>query len=217
MTVSPAPLTAARRPSVAAGVTAAVALAAVAALGADVYDRPPGPFDARTETWALAHRTRTVLVAFEWITRIGEPAVVFMFAVLVAVWLWWTGARRGAAMLVAAPASAILVFNLIKQLVHRARPAGGLLLRAATYSFPSGHAAVSAAAFGTLGLVLAREGRLSRPIAGLLAVGCPLVIGLSRIYLGAHWATDVLAGWCLGAAIAAIAAGAYQRVTNTPR
>ena len=79
-----------------------------------------------------------------------------------------------------------------------------------TFSFPSGHATTSAAVFGTLGWVLAREGKLPRWLAVTLAVLCPLLIGFSRIYLDVHGATDVLAGWAAGAAIAALSAGVYE-------
>ena len=207
----------ARRVWAASAATAAAALASVALLGGEVYDHAPGALDLGAERWALAHRTTAALVPFEWITRIGEPAVVFALAVGIAIWLWRTGARRAAAATAVAPLVAIVVFNLVKQLVHRARPEGGLLLRAVTYSFPSGHAAVSAAAFGTLGWVLAREGTLSSTGAMLLAVVCPVLIGLSRIYLGVHWATDVLAGWCLGLAVAALSAGVYERGRRSAR
>lgn len=189
---------------------AAGASATVAELGHEVYERPPGAFDAGVREWALAHRTPGGLVAFEWVSRLGAPAPVSAFALLVALWLWRAGRRLGAAVVGAAPLLAVVLFNAIKQIVHRSRPEGRLLLREVTFSFPSGHAAVSAAAFGTLAWVLAREGRLSRGAAVILAVVPPLFIGLSRVYLNVHWATDVLAGWCVGVAIWAFAAGAYE-------
>ncbi len=201
-----------RRDWAAAGATAAVGLATTAGLGGEVYDRGPGSFDVRVHDWAVAHRAPGLLVGFEWVTRIGEPAVVVAIAVATAIWLWRVGARHAAIVLASAPVTAVIVFNVVKQLVHRARPVGGLLLRAATYSFPSGHSVVSAAAFGSLAWVLARESILSWRVATLLAVLCPLLIGVSRIYLGVHWATDVLGGWCLGFAIAALWIGGYERV-----
>ena len=199
---------------------AAVALpttATVAVLGAYVYTHAPGPLDQGAEAWALAQRTPALLRAFAAISRFGAPAFVFATTAIVALLLWRGPARhrasgREAALLVAAPAFAVFAFNVIKLLVHRTRPAGGSLLPLLTYSFPSGHAAVSAAGFLTLGWVLARDGRVPRWLAALIAVVPPLAIGASRVYLDVHWATDVIAGWCLGAAIAALAAAAYERM-----
>ena len=202
---------------------AAVALpstATVAVLGAHVYAHAPGPLDRGAEAWALVHRTPGLLAAFAAISRFGAPAFVFATMAIAALLLWRAAARRGAtgreaALLVAAPALAVLAFNLLKLLVHRARPAGGLLLPLKTFSFPSGHAAVSAAGFLTLGWVLGRDGRVPGWLAALIAVVPPLAIGASRVYLDVHWATDVSAGWSLGAAVAALAAAAYERIRAT--
>lgn len=205
-TVSSRPVTAVALPT-----TAAVAL-----LGADVYGRGPGALDRGVEAWALAHRTPGLLAAFALISRVGAPSGVFLVMAVVALLLWRARARREAsrrvaALVLAAPAVAVLAFNLIKLLVHRTRPAAGLLLPLMTYSFPSGHATASAAGFLTLGWVLGREERLPGWVAALVAVLPPLAIGASRVYLDVHWTTDVIAGWCLGAAVAAVAAAAYER------
>ncbi|GJG85069.1 hypothetical protein tb265_02500 [Gemmatimonadetes bacterium T265] len=190
---------------------ATAALCAVAGLGDRVFDHAPGTLDAGVRTWMLAHRTPAPLHAFEWISRVGAPPYTFLLAVIVAVWLWQAQARHVASVVVAAPIVAVAIFNIVKQIVHRTRPAGGLLLRDVTFSFPSGHATASAAVFGTLAWVLAREGKIPWLVAVLLAVLCPLLIGLSRVYLDVHWATDVIAGWCAGAGVAALSAGAYER------
>jgi undecaprenyl-diphosphatase len=69
-------------------------------------------------------------------------------------------------------------------------------------SFPSGHAMLSAVTYLTLGALLARsqERKSLRVYVLSVAIVLTLIIGMSRVYLGVHWPTDVLAGWCLGAA-----------------
>jgi undecaprenyl-diphosphatase len=71
-----------------------------------------------------------------------------------------------------------------------------------TASFPSGHAMLSAVTWLTLGALLMRVEPRRRVKAYVLALAVltTLLVGASRIYLGVHWPTDVLAGWCIGAA-----------------
>jgi undecaprenyl-diphosphatase len=86
-----------------------------------------------------------------------------------------------------------------------ARPRPDLVAHAVdvtSMSFPSGHAMLSAVTYLTLGALLARsqERKSLRVYVLSVAIVLTLIIGMSRVYLGVHWPTDVLAGWCLGAA-----------------
>jgi undecaprenyl-diphosphatase len=80
------------------------------------------------------------------------------------------------------------------------------LVEVSTLSFPSGHAMGSAVTYLTLGALLARtQPRRHIKIYVLtVAVLLTLMVGISRVYLGVHWPTDVLAGWCAGSAWALI-------------
>lgn len=71
-------------------------------------------------------------------------------------------------------------------------------------SFPSGHSVLSAATFLTLAMLISslEPNRATKVMVFILAMGLMLAVGFSRIYLGVHWPSDVLAGWCLGAACA---------------
>lgn len=99
------------------------------------------------------------------------------------------------------------VGSLLKLIIGRRRPATYLPRRwhLKTHSFPSGHALGSAAAYGTVALLLNEVGS-GGSLAALFLVGMIIVIGFSRVYLGAHYPSDVMAGWLLGAAGACIAA-----------
>ena len=89
----------------------------------------------------------------------------------------------------------------LKSLLHRPRPElVPHLAVVSNASFPSGHAMISAAIYLTLGAMLAetQPRRSARIFLMLFSALLVLAIGLSRIYLGVHWPSDVLAGWCLG-------------------
>ncbi|WP_018716055.1 phosphatase PAP2 family protein [Brachymonas chironomi] len=136
------------------------------------------------------------------ITALGSTSVLSLLVLLVVLFLWLLG-RRGMALyvLVSTSVGAGLSF-LLKALFQRPRPNlfphGDTVL---TASFPSGHAMISTLVYLTLGVLLARlltERRLEIFVV-LSAMLVALLVGLSRIYLGVHWPTDVLAGWAGGA------------------
>jgi undecaprenyl-diphosphatase len=103
-------------------------------------------------------------------------------------------------------AGAVGLYHLVKYLVGRPRPPPAIWIgHFSGASFPSGHAAQSVACYATLALIVSA----GRPLWVKITVGCVaglvvLVVGGSRIYLGAHWLTDVLAGYALGLAWVAV-------------
>jgi undecaprenyl-diphosphatase len=114
----------------------------------------------------------------------------------------WELLRRNynRALVTALTLAAFPLFFIVKETVSRARPADKLVIATGLpgYSFPSGHAVTSAAAFGILAILA--YSHLPKPWKQIVFSACLLlifVIGVSRIYLGAHYPTDVLGGWLL--------------------
>ena len=124
-----------------------------------------------------------------------------LFALLVAAWLLM-GKKRPAAWLAIAVGGSVVLDVALKITFHRARPTPFVGTVPASYSFPSGHALSSFCFYGVLaGLLCARiENRAVRWLIWGLAAALVFCIGLSRIYLGVHYPTDVLAGYIAAAA-----------------
>jgi membrane-associated phospholipid phosphatase len=188
----------------------AAALVAFAKLGAVVFAHKSTGFDGAVQAWMLRHQSPGLETAFLWITRIGGIVGMRVVAIAGAVYLWFRGHRRVAAGVLVVPVVADLLFSVAKRIYARPRPLGLGGRVDSSYSFPSGHATVSAAVCCTLAYVLWREGFMSRWAALALAVLAPLVVGVSRLYLNVHWATDVLGGWSVGLVIAALSAMLYD-------
>ena len=134
---------------------------------------------------------------------VGSAAVV-----LVAVALLWQHHQRAAQWLAASAIIGFAVQNAVKALVGRVRPVWpGSPFHLATPAFPSGHAMSGIDLWVVLGVlrVLAPLGRPARWV-GALVIAVGVLMGPSRLILGVHWSSDVLAGWLLGAAAACAAA-----------
>ncbi|MER7112772.1 phosphatase PAP2 family protein [Streptomyces sp. NPDC000229] len=130
------------------------------------------------------------------------------------VWLWRRGERLLAVWTAAVSALGSAVQQLLKAAVGRDRPRWSDPVDWAHYAaFPSGHAMTAAVTCGLLLWLLARLGAGPRLRAAALLLGAVSVVGvgLTRLYLGVHWASDVVAGWLLGACVVAVAVLAYDR------
>lgn len=137
------------------------------------------------------------------VTALGSHAVVDFLLAAVLGYLLLVRKRATALLVAAAVLGGMALSALLKVGFHRPRPE--LVPHAArvfTASFPSGHATLSAVASITLAAVLARAepDRRVRAYFVALAVSLTAAVGLSRVYLGLHHPSDVLAGWCLGGA-----------------
>jgi undecaprenyl-diphosphatase len=136
------------------------------------------------------------------ITALGSFSVLGIIVVLVFAYLLLVGKHRTGWFMVFAVVGGTIISTVLKMLFDRPRPDFTGVAEVFTASFPSGHATVSAVVFLTIGAMLAEaspERQLKRFFVGV-AIALTLLVGVSRIYLGVHYPTDVLAGWSLGAA-----------------
>lgn len=177
-----------------------------------IAGQDPTALDSAARSWVLAHQSTFVVTTMIWVSRLGSVTPMQLVAVAGALVMWWRGRRRAIAPMLLAPVAAMLVYHFVKRFFARTRPNGlGRALEDGTYSFPSAHATTASAVCLTLAYVFWREGLVSGAVALPIAVFVPLLIGVSRIYLDVHWATDVIGGWSFGLLIAALAAALYHR------
>lgn len=161
-----------------------------------LFFRTPGDTANPVGPWWLE-------VAFGDITSLGSMTVLGLITAAVIGFLIISGRRATPLLVLVSVAGGAALSSLLKLGIDRPRP--DLVARLAevhTLSFPSGHAMLSAVTYLTLGALLARvlAGRSAKIYVLSVAVLLTVLIGVSRVYLGVHWPTDVLAGWCAGAA-----------------
>jgi undecaprenyl-diphosphatase len=137
------------------------------------------------------------------ITSLGGYPVLILVTSAALGFLLVIGKRHAAVLVLISVGGGMLLSSGMKELFDRPRPdLVPHVVQVYTLSFPSGHAMLSAVTYLTLGALLARVQPRRRVKAYLLSVAIllALLIGTSRVYLGVHWPTDVLAGWCVGSA-----------------
>jgi undecaprenyl-diphosphatase len=167
----------------------------------------PVDLDLAVATWIASHRSPGGIALFRAISFCGAVQVMVPVTVIVAAYVGWRGGRRPVLWLALTAIGAISLYLAVNVPIARPRPALGLRLfdDDSPWSFPSGHAAESIA-FWTMTAILvtadrARQARVAALIAAALIAG---LTGFSRIYVCAHWTTDVTAGFALGASWLAI-------------
>ncbi|MGE0580562.1 MAG: phosphatase PAP2 family protein [Steroidobacteraceae bacterium] len=223
----PADPAAARRRS--AGVLAALflvagALLAFAELAGEVVEGDTRAFD---EAVLLSLRSPTdtadpigppwVEAAFRDLTTLGGTSVLTFVTLATLGYLLLAGRRATALLVASAMLGGSLLSALLKAGFERPRPdLVAHLVEVSSKSFPSGHAMLSIVTWLTLGTLLATVQPTLRLKSYVLGVGIAiaLLVGVSRVYLGVHWPTDVLAGWCVGTAWALLCwlvAGSLRR------
>ncbi|OIJ64377.1 phosphoesterase [Streptomyces mangrovisoli] len=186
------------------------------ALTALVVSRGGAPFgpDSACLSWAVGHRSDTAVKVARALTATGSGVVPYTLVALAGLALGRTPRERARAALLCVAFLAVgqsLRYGVMEA-VHRARPphtfwatdAGG-------YAFPSGHTSTSAMTAGVLITALSLcSPRVATPLRALAACWA-VAIGLTRVYLGVHWSTDVLGGWLFATGWLALCLGAATR------
>jgi undecaprenyl-diphosphatase len=178
-------------------------------IGGEVLEGETRRFDLMILRAAQSLRASNawVAVVMRDFSGLGSAAVMTLFTSVTVGYLLLTSKRAMALLLAAAVITGSLSIRWLKLGFGRARPAAEFAeLVAPGLSFPSGHAGISAIVFLTLGALLAstRSRAVERSYILGTATLMTVLVGLSRIALGVHWATDVLAGWAFGAVWALI-------------
>jgi undecaprenyl-diphosphatase len=163
-------------------------------------------FDLDVQQWMLTHQHPTLATLAFLTTTAGGITGMRVLSVLGALDLWRRGRRRRAACALAVALAAFALFTVMKRVLARPRPSALDGSISDDFSFPSGHATMSAAVCCTIAWLYWRAGLVGRGPALALAIIVPLIVGISRVYLNVHWATDVLGGWSAGLLIAVVAA-----------
>ncbi len=163
--------------------------------------------DTRLAEWIHVRATHGWTTFFENVTRAGNLFTLIPVVLVASILLWRLRRITELQLLLLAAVGAEVLTVGLKLGFERERPFfADPLATESTYSFPSGHASVSLAVYGTLGYIAARHLGTRRAQIGALtlAVLVVLLIGFSRIYLGVHFLSDVIAGFSLGLAWVAL-------------
>ena len=177
---------------------AAVALLCFGWLTEEVLERGTARFDSSVRESVHQFAAPPVTAIFRFVTNLGDWPVV-MFATLALLFFFlYRGDRDHASVVLVTMTGAGILDATLKLAFHRLRPDpffGGA--KPTTYSFPSGHALISFCFYGLIAGMLSfyLEKRWQRVLSWCVAGTLIALIGLSRIYLGVHWPSDVLAGY----------------------
>ncbi len=188
---------------------AALALFAFSARGVDNY-----PGEVAFSTWLQSWRSSWLDWLMAAVSLLGDEIVAGAVLILAGGWLFIKGHRGVAALVVAAPIAGFAARTIVKAAVARPRPSEDLveIVRAADgYSFPSGHVMHYVVFLGVLLFTMAPEKRRLRWLVRAAVAAAVVIVGLSRVYLGAHWAGDVLGGYAFGGAVLVGAIWSWRR------
>lgn len=177
-----------------------VLLSAVIVLTLLVETGKTGAFDAFFIGMVQFNKSRALQVLMQGLTALGTEYGVIVLLIMISAWLWRRRAYPELLMYLGIALAGFVTEVSVKILVHRARPVSWLGLTADGYSYPSGHAIMTFILAAGLVLVLRRLG-MSRWWKTAILLCLAAGVGISRVYLGVHWPTDVLGSWLMGSVI----------------
>jgi len=161
------------------------------------------PFDDAIMHWVGAHQNPHVTAVMLEITALGTGTVVGMIVLITGMFLWLNHHRHSAVLLAVATLGGLILDNLLKIGFNRPRPqVFEWGTHASSSSFPSGHAMSSVIVYGTVAYLAARlqHNLRARLLTFVLAGIIVIMISISRVYLGVHYPSDILAGILIGTA-----------------
>ncbi|WP_051133485.1 phosphatase PAP2 family protein [Nocardia paucivorans] len=200
--------------------TFALALIAVVVLltgyvvGGDARNDLDVPLLDRVASWHGAGLTEAATV----VTHLGGGAAMWTLALLSCGWFARRAQWAEFALIAGVGLGAAISVRVLKYLVGRERPpVEGQLVSVADPAYPSGHSLGSAAVVGILATLVAWRVRRRSIVVTVVAGAVVFVglVGLSRVYLGVHWPTDVLAGWTVGVLWVVLGVAVYRRFATT--
>lgn len=164
-----------------------------------------------------SHMSKNLILIVKGITNIGGPLMVIGICAFL---VFYPKTRWNFGIMVAF--GSLLTFLtgfMFKSIFGRERPDVLQLVHEGSYSYPSGHAAVSVVMYGLLAFYIFKNVK-SKKMKNFLIVMCivaPIVIGLSRVYLGIHYMTDIIGGWILGILMTIVSYKLYNLFENKRR
>jgi len=171
----------------------------VAKLAEEVLEREAFAFDKTFLLWLHQFANPTLDNLMLFITQLGNPKIVVLVAGITILTLWWRRYRLEMMVFVITCLGGFILNRGLKLFFSKPRPQlWKQLIVETSYSFPSGHALGSIVLYGFLAYLLAIYYPKFSPIIYVLAVILIGSIGISRLYLGVHWPTDIIAGYGVG-------------------
>lgn len=180
----------------------------------------PFAFDPGVTSWVVSIRAEPWNSLWQMITVLGDTLTLVLVVIGICVLAWLMNRIDLSALIVFGSAMGWLLMGLLKRLFGRERPpVADRLIDVGGLSFPSGHAMMSTIVIGLTAVIIYQLYPQVRAHPAILAVAPVLIglIGLSRVYLAAHWMSDVLVGWLLGVIWLAICMVAHQQVARQIR
>jgi membrane-associated phospholipid phosphatase len=184
-------------------------------LAVSIHIHPLLPIDVAITHSFQQNQAPWLRITMPAISYPGSSFLLPTLVVLTVVLFWSLGDRLEAVFVAGLSACSLLLNHLLKFLIHRPRPSGSLvhiIVTTSGYSFPSGHVMAYVAYFGLLfafGVILFQGRHWWRTALLIVSAAFVVLIGPSRVYLGDHWASDVIGAYLISGVLWGLAVGLY--------